>query len=266
MKIKLVVRGGGTRYPVYVGFQRACEARGIKIEEAVGTSAGAIYLGGLSAGRNSFEMEQLFKSLLPGDFIDPRWFPFWPFASGKDGLIKGDKFLEACRKYFPMSYESTRMPVHIVTHNWTRGTNRIFSDGDLPLHVRASMSLPIFDMVEIKNHLYEDGGVSGNFMMDFDGWTLKSKAPTWGIALKSERDFSFRAPPKTKIARISATINDMIDANDREHIEDAEKHSRIIYLRTKHPGMNLFMSPTDVEEMIKEGQNSAERAFSKMGL
>ena len=264
MRIKLVAKGGGTRYPLGVGFLKACEELGIEIEEAIGTSAGALLIGMAASGRDAAGMQKLCGELLPGKFLDPRLLPVWPFSKGHHGLIKGDKLLKVIRDYFPKDYVHTAFPVHVVTHNWTHGSNAVFSAGDLPLHVRASMSLPIFDMVQIGEDLYEDGGVSGNFLMDYDAWAVESDAPVIGLAYKSVGAPTRREPPATKLARAAATVDDMIAANDREHIEDAEAFSRIITLETKHSGLNLLMSAGDVEEMIQEGYEQALDALQKL--
>jgi dsDNA-specific endonuclease/ATPase MutS2 len=55
------------------------------------------------------------------------------------------------------------------------------------------------------------------------------------------------------------TIENLIDANDREHIEDAN-WAKVIVLETKASGMNLFMGPDDVRAMIGEGRSAIRKA------
>lgn len=264
-RVKLVLRGGGTRYPVYAGAFKVLSESDFLVEEVLGTSAGAIAAGILASGRTPEHVHDLMRKALPSKLLDARWFPppVWPFVDGTKGVYKGNTLLDFARENLPSDYDHTALPVHISTHNWTRGENRVWTKGDLPLHVRASMSLPIFDMVTIAGDLYEDGGVSGNFLLDYDSWRIRSQAPVIGLSLLSPDDTRPRSKPKNKAERLSGSISDLIEANDREHIEDA-KHARVVYLRTEHRGLELGMTEEDVDDMVEEGAAAMRIGLSKI--
>lgn len=263
-KIKLVLRGGGTRPGVYVGALKVLEREGIEVEEALGTSLGSLMAGGIGSGRDAESLHRLARDLTPKKLMDFRIFSTWPFVDGTKGFIKGDKILRALEDSMPKDYDHTTIPVHIAAHNWTQGENRVFTKGHLPLHQRASMALPVFDMVEINGDFYEDGGVSGNFLLDYQGWKLKNDTPVIGFSLTSTLPRSTRrAKPKNKFARWAATIDDMIVANDREHIEDAH-WAKVVTLPTKHSGFNFGLDEEGVDDQVREGTKGMEAGLKKL--
>lgn len=251
-KAKIILAGGGTRYPCYVGVFAALEEEGIEPAEIVGTSAGAIIAAGRGAGMDSKELSSLAKQVLPRKLLDRN---FWPFG-GTKSWFRGKKILAALRANLPSTFEECPIPVHIVTHNYSTGVNQVHSSGDLPLAVRASMSLPVFDMVQIGKDLHEDGGYSGNFRVDYTDWSTDIDAPLIGVrfypVVKGRRP-----PPKNKIERFTALLNDTLEANTHERLEDV-LDLNVIEIYTEHPSLNLYMSEEDVEEMIMDGYLSTK--------
>lgn len=261
-RIKLVLRGGGTRYPVYVGALKVLRAYKIRVSEVLGTSAGALVAGFLAAGLDLDRVHERMRETTPSDLLDPRWFPFWPLADGTAGVFRGQKILDFARREVPPTHARAALPVHVSTHNWTQGRNVVWTRGDLPLHIRASMSLPIFDMVRIDGELYEDGGVSGNFLLDYRGWDdAYPGAPVLGMSLLTPDAKRPRPSPRNRVARLMATVGDTIDALDREHISDAN-WARTVYLKTRHEGLELAMTAADVDDMVREGERAMDGQMS----
>jgi len=254
-KIKLVLSGSGTRYPVFAGAIKRLIEEKYEITEVCGTSGGAIVAAALGAkyshSRPESSINGLMKLLnesLPGPFLDPHFFPF-----GTRGIFKGNKILREFRRLFPESFSETRIPVNIVTFNMNKGIHKIWSDKDsnisLPLAVRASMSLPlIFDPVKINKDLHIDGGISANFPLDVfgDGKNV--------IGLRFNSSGNKKRTIKNKIDLINATVDGMMESSMREHMEDAH-YAQTCFLKTKHGGLNLLMNKSDVTSQVKEGYN-----------
>lgn len=258
MKFKAVCSGGGTRVGVFAGAFAFLEEQGWTVEEGVGVSAGALFLGALSSGRSARECHELNKEFLPSRVLDPRILGFWPFADGTKGFFKGKKILKAIRKNYPKDYGHAVFPLHVGVHNWTRRVQEVLSAGDLPLHIRASMSLPIFDMVSMGGELFEDGGTSGNFLLDYTGWKLDNASPVLGFSFKhASRP---RKHPKNKKDRLVGTLNDLMHALDREHTEDGVKmDAQHVVLETSYGSLDLDMDEDDADLMFQEGYDSAKK-------
>lgn len=264
-KFKAIVSGGGTRGSVMAGAFQFFYDQGWEVEEGVGISAGALFLSALASGRTPREVKELQKDFLPSDVLDERILFFWPFAKGDAGFFKGNIILDQLRKNVPVDYKHCVFPLHIGTHNWTERRQQVWSKGDLPLHVRASMSLPIFDMVRIDGDLHEDGGVAGSFLMDFEDWKVKSDAPVVGFSF----DYSVRTerkPPENKVERLLGTVDDMLLALDRSHVDDGLVYGhRHVVMESSYGSMDLDMDEEDAEKMFQEGYESAQRWWEDNG-
>ena len=262
-KIKLVLSGSGTRYPVFAGAIKRLLLEGYEIEEVCGTSGGAIVAAALGTKYSSYSLntiidltDMMLKSI-PGKLLDPRWLPY-----GTKGLFKGNKFLKEFEKRFVSSFKETKIPINIVTYNLDKGKHKVWSSRDaganLPLCVRASMSLPfIFDPVVIDGDMHIDGGIAANFPLDIFG----AGKDVIGLRFQSSTQASEKKI-KTKIDLIGATIDGMMNSTMNEHIEDAV-YARICPLQTKHAGLNLLMTREDMFEQMREGYRSADRWIKK---
>lgn len=261
-KIKLVLSGSGTRYPVFAGAIKKLLHEGYEIEEVCGTSGGAIVAAALGAGYNPSNpaisiinlMDLLYQSM-PGPLLDPNWFPY-----KTRGIFKGNKILREFKKHFPKRFCDTKIPVNIVTFNMNTGKHVIWNNKSagnvsLPVCVRASMSLPfIFNPVKIKNDLHIDGGVAANFPLDVFG-TGKDV-----IGLRFDSAGPRYKKIENKIDLINATVDGMMNATMNEHIEDA-MYARICHLKTKHGGLNLLMSKDEVRSQVNDGYLSMGTAW-----
>jgi len=257
-KVKLVISGSGTRYPIQLGAIIRLLELGIEIEEVVGTSGGAICAAAIGSGYDRHALLKLATSTLPKNILEKNWLPF----GGTKSIYNNKKLLKTFRQLFVEDFSDCEIPTHIVTHNWTKKEPKIWNGpkDDLPLATNASMCLPIFDMVEINGELYEDGGIDANFCIDFQDWNLKNNTPVIGIRMRSDGYTLPRKKPFFKTDRLIATISDLIDACDREHIEDAT-WAKVVTITTNFPGVKLDIDEKDVIQMINEGKNAINAAL-----
>lgn len=258
-QIKLVLSGSGTRYPVQIG--AICELldMGFEFPEIVGASGGAV-AGAIAAKyKTTAMMEALALKLLPSTFLTKNWFPF----GGRAGLFTKNGLIKVFQENLHPNVEDGHSKLHIVTSNWTKGESVVWTKGELPIRLFASMCLPIFDMAEIDGDLYEDGGVRMNFALDYTGWANPNDGvPVLGLKVRSPNESKPRKPPFTKIDRAEGTISSMLAAQDREHIEDAH-WANVVMLDTVAGGLNLGMGEKDVREMLAEGRTAVKRAKAK---
>lgn len=269
-KIKVVLSGSGTRYPVHVGGLIRLVEEGYEIEEMCGTSGGAIVAAGIASGHSiGPQLVDIMKELLPSkqgliDYSLLSLFFRW-------GFVKGDKITELFKQYSPRTFADTTIPLHVVTTNLDRRAPRIFSTKDTPgvcvaTAVRASMSIPgVFTPVKIDNEYYVDGGLTGNFVLDIFG----TGENVFGLRFGEKNRFAnWKDAPRNPINGVAdfidANIESMINATMREHIDDA-MFARTITLDTKHGGLNFKMTESDIEEMVHEGWASVDKWLKENG-
>lgn len=155
--IGIVLSGGGVRGMAHIGLLKALDSRGLEPQILSGTSVGAIIGGLYASGYDSQEMLDFFK--------ETPLFHYNFLSINKPGLLNTDRYSELFKTYFPEnSFEALKKKLYVTTTNLQRGTQEVFSHGELIRPLLASAALPpVFSPVEINKYLYADGGIMNNF-------------------------------------------------------------------------------------------------------
>lgn len=278
-------------YPAHVGALRIIETEHPgSLTHICGTSGGAIVAAARASGyeprlasksrslrwtdRNvQGDLTKLILDTLPGPncLIDYSWFPLYRY-----GLIKGDRILKAFREHlaptFEAAYEATGIKLSVVTTDLTLRTFKVWSydetpKADLPLAVRASMSIPgLFRYVKINGHVHVDGGVLANFPLDMYG-TGKDvvgvrvyrgkESLTPDDPLEPNPIFNFKDYAQT-------IIDAMMQTMMREHVGDAI-HARLIRIKAPMDAMDFKMGVVPASKLIGWGFTEAESFFAQEG-
>lgn len=188
-KIGLVLSGGGARGLAHIGVLHVLEEEGIRPDFIAGTSAGAI-IGGLYAmGYNAEQISQLnidadWDKLLSNK-IDLRQINIsvkptvgrtqveLEWRDGKLNLPPGMLESQNLWDYFHRitwpatdigSFDSLQRPFRCYAVDLLNGSLHGFSQGSLPVAIRASMAVPgVFTPVNVADTaLYVDGGIVDN--------------------------------------------------------------------------------------------------------
>lgn len=189
-KIGLVLSGGAARGTAHVGALKALEELNIPIDAIVGNSMGAIIGGLYSAGMSPDEIEHWFETADWYDLFDDR--ParskqafrskaeelnliqnFEVGISPKKiklaaGLVSGDKLLATLRRFaLPVAhinnFDDLGVPFKAIATDINTGELVVLDKGDLPLAMRASMSVPgAFTPITYDGRLLVDGLVVSN--------------------------------------------------------------------------------------------------------
>jgi len=159
-KLGLVLGGGGARGYAHIGILKLLDELKIKPDFIAGTSMGAVIGAMYALGMTGKEIEEKSEELKIYKYID--------FSISRKGLIKGDKIFKLFKKlYNNKNFEDTKIPIYINAVDIDSGQEIIFSEGDLSLAVRASMSLPgIVKPIKVNDHVLVDGGVRNNIPID----------------------------------------------------------------------------------------------------
>lgn len=255
-KIKLVLTGAGTLYPLHVGGILCLAEAGFEFSEVCGSSGGAIVAAALGTGYvPNNELTKFIKKTLPskGKFMKKSaWSLFF-----KWGLIKTKKLRKFFDNFFVSSLGDTRIPVSIIATDVNKSAVKVFSsatDSELPLSaaVVASMSLPIlFEPTELNKILYSDAAFAPALPFDIFGTGddviilrigSKGSKPLGGKGIKGY---------------ISSSISSFISSNDNSHLPQAV-WDRTIHILSDAPNFNLNTTDADVDSMILEGYQAVK--------
>lgn len=173
-KLILALGGGAFKSLAEIGVLNCLEDNGIEIDGIVGTSLGATIGALYCAGMTPAQIEDLFvdetvqDAMLKGVLVRQVLKPLAPIkhlAFGKPfaGMSTGKGYLKLLRKKLPENFKGLTKPFAAVVTNLTDGQTSVLSEGDLPLAVLASNTVPtVFRPVEIDGKLYVDGGLRAN--------------------------------------------------------------------------------------------------------
>ncbi len=189
-KVALVLSGGGALGLAHVGAIQELERLGIRPDMVVGTSMGAVVGGLYAAGLDAATLERVVQEVdwtgvfNPGAERDDLTFrqkaqqADFPvraslgFENGAlllpAGLISDQTLLQELRRFTPVqgavaSFDSLPIPYRAVATDIETGEAVVLDRGELPMAMRASMSVPaVFSPILIDGRLLVDGGMAAN--------------------------------------------------------------------------------------------------------
>ena len=193
-KTCLVLGGGGARGAAHIGVLKVLERERVPIDCIAGTSMGAIVGGMYAAGYSAGQIEALLRDIDWKDMFqdDPareqlpmrRKQDELRFLGGVEfglrdgkialprGLIQGQKLQLLLRRLLlstldTQKFDDLPIPFRSVATDIAAGERVVFADGDLPLAIRASMSVPAaFAPIRVRGKLMVDGGITDNVPID----------------------------------------------------------------------------------------------------
>lgn len=162
--VALVLCGGASRGALEVGFYRAAQELGLRIDLVVGSSIGALNGAYIAGGMPANELARLWLSIRRRDVIRWNWKGLVR-PRHHPGLYTLDPLRNLLRRTLPATrFEDLRIPLTIVTTDLQLGKAVHGSGtGDIIEPLIASLSLPVFfPPVRVGDHQYVDGGVANN--------------------------------------------------------------------------------------------------------
>jgi NTE family protein len=192
--VGLVLGGGGARGAAHIGVLKVLERERVPICAVTGTSMGAIVGGMYASGYAPDEIEAILGAIDWADVLkdDPPRGDF-PMRRKNDtlrylldfklgfrdgaiqfprGAIQGQKLLLLLRRltlhtWETPDFDALPIPFRAVATNIVTGGEKVFSEGDLALAIRASMSVPgVFQPLKVDGELLVDGGIVNNVPVD----------------------------------------------------------------------------------------------------
>jgi len=192
--IGLVLGGGGARGAAHIGVIEVLEREHIPVCRIAGTSMGAIVGGMYAAGYSPDEMAGIIGKLDWNDLFsdgparvempmrrkqaDYRYLLNFEIGWKNGhiitpvGVVQGQKLLMLLRRLLVSAwdvddFDALPIPFRAIATDIVAGKEVIFGEGDLPLAIRSSMSVPgAFAPTNVDGKLLVDGGIMNNVPID----------------------------------------------------------------------------------------------------
>jgi NTE family protein len=154
LKVGLALSGGIAKSVAHIGVLRALVESKIDIDYLAGTSGGALVASFFAAGKSVAELEALGSGM--------HWKNLAGITVPRLGFLSSEKVRKfVADEIGDAEFRDLAIPVAIVASDLTAGERRVFTTGNVALACQASSALPEFyTPVEIKGHLFVDGGLS----------------------------------------------------------------------------------------------------------
>lgn len=269
--------GCGTIFMVESGAMQALLESGFKFKGGAGTSGGSIVWGSYAAGLNP---ETLLKEMKKLDFkkFEDRSLNPWDGV----GLLEGKEIYKMMKEFMDVPFGELKFPTQVVTTDLDKMEEVIFNsakDVDICTAdiIRASMAIQgLFKEHVVAGRSLSDGGVFRNTPIDLlpdltntigvkvGGGTFDPSP--YKVSLKNPAlEWLLQIPLKNinnMIQKGVRVINSLMEANEKEHIEDA-KFAQMLILSTDRNGMSFDHSRADIDKMFRDGYNQTKEWLKK---
>jgi NTE family protein len=157
-KVALVLSGGGARGIAHIGVIEELEKRRYEITSIAGTSMGALVGGVYALGK----LEEFKKWMCSLDKF--KVFNLVDFTFSSNGLVKGDKVLNAIKKFVPdTNIEDLKIDYSATATDIANHKEIVYKSGSIYEAIRASIAIPMVITPIFKNDsVIVDGGVLNN--------------------------------------------------------------------------------------------------------
>lgn len=152
----LALGGGGARGVVHIGFLKALEEEGIKLDCISGTSMGAVVGGCYAAGIGIDYIRDIILNLKTLDIVDLNAMPF-----SRLSLLRSKKLQKLFLQHIgDIEFKDLKIPFTCTAVDLYSQQLYIFKEGSVAKAVQASSCIPgVFKPVEHEGMLLIDGGV-----------------------------------------------------------------------------------------------------------
>ncbi|MEP7270951.1 MAG: patatin-like phospholipase family protein [Acidobacteriota bacterium] len=155
-KVGLALGGGMARGTAHIGVLRVLERHGIPIDLIAGTSVGSLIGGAYAAGLSPDQINDFARTI--------RWSDLGRVTVSRLGFYSNARTEDYVRAKFPVTeFDKLRLPFGAVATDIQSGKMVVFTEGSVPLAIRASCAMPIYYVpVPVNGRLLVDGGVVGH--------------------------------------------------------------------------------------------------------
>lgn len=259
-KTVLVLGGGGMRGFCHIGVVRAIERLGLRVDEVVGTSMGAVMGALYAAGFDSRRLEEVAAEISLKQYFRLNLLKFLVRGYRHASVYKGRTFHELLQRWLPFqSFEELQRPFFCNALSLTTGASRFFGlpgSDTMPVAdaVYASACLPtIFEPMPIGDDHYVDGGMTETLALRI----ARARNADLVIAVDlSHRDLHQQTPYKASLPHILFQTYEVMGQALNEHNlhRYADDHTVVCKPKVSHLGL---LDMPDVKEIVRLGEREA---------
>lgn len=256
----LVLGGGGMRGYCHIGVIRAIERLGLKVDEVVGTSMGAVMGALYAVGMESRRIEEVAAEITIKDYFKLNLLKFLVKGYRHASVYKGKTFRDFIRRWVPQrTFAELPRPFFCNALSLTTGMSRFFGlpgADTVPVAdaVYASSCLPaIFEPMAMEGDYYIDGGMTETIGLRL----AHARKPDLVIAVDlSHRDLHTETPYRASLPHILFQTYEIMglalnEANLHRYVDE-----RTVLIKPKVSHIGLLDMP-DVTEVVRLGEREA---------
>ena len=284
-KVGVVLSGGGAKGVAHIGILKVLEEAGMPIDYIAGTSMGAI-IGGLYAiGWTTSELDSLVRNqdwvallsdklsrsdqLVAEKEINDTYLLSVPLSLKKkfsipSGVLAGQSVLNLLNEMTlgyhddDLDFDSLPIPFACVAYDMVKGQEVVFRSGNLPLAIRASMSIPgAFVPVSLDGMALVDGGIYNNFPVD----VVREMGAdvVIGVDLASGESIN-----EETLRSFSGLFNQVTAILGRERYTENLKHVDLYLHPEVRPYNSASFSATAVDSLLLRGERCARQHWAEI--
>ncbi len=251
LKIGLALGCGGMCGLAHIGFLKALEENGIKVDMISGISMGAVVGGLYASGLSVKELENFALTLKKNEVIELN-----AFKIVKESLFSGRKIEKYLNKIVKVqNIEDAKIKFYAQAMDIVTGKLHTFENGSLVEAIRASSAIPgIFSPVYKDGICYVDGGVLESVPFKI----LKERGADVIIAVNCLNEYKLTEIPKSSIAMLIASF-DCLQYTVWKYSKEIFKDYYDIYCSDAVEGVSPLS--TDVKiipHLIEKGKEKSE--------
>jgi len=275
--IALVLSGGGALGIAHVGAIQELESRGLRPDCVVGTSMGSVIGGLYASGLSGDELEDVISKVDWAGVFSPQPdrdkltfrqkqqqadFPgtasLGVSPSGillPAGAVSDQKLMKELRRVTPArtrldDFDDLPIPFRAVATDIATGEAVVIGSGELPMAMRASISLPgVFPAVRLDGKLLVDGGLAANIPVS----VARDLGADVVIAVWTPNDLLPESKIGSAVDVLSQTVSLLILTNERAEIAGLTNDDILIRVDTGDISPAAF---TRSAELIESGRVS----------
>jgi NTE family protein len=243
--IGVALGGGVARGMSHIGVLRELEKNGIPIDLIAGTSAGAMIGGAYAAGLTPDQLEDLACKLT--------WADLGRVTVSRLGFYNSERTETYLKSKLPVTkFEETRIPLAVVATDLQAGRMVVFTEGDIPLAVRASCAIPCyFTPVMVNGRMMVDGGLVGHLPA--------SVARGMGADIVIAVDVNSKSNPIPPPTSIFSIMSQSLSIMGRSSVTYLYQDADVVI--SPHLASFELQDLSKAAEMIKAGEEAARRTM-----